>query len=714
MKECGGWKPEECLKEHKKMESVAKKYLAYATVIAFITLIGGLLMHTTQCSVAPTEEAKKAPSPACLDGSVVGTTRKLACGAGETGEHIQVCTLPTNGGAPVWLDATNTCSDSAPDCGKVEFSDIQPTLQQYCSSCHSSIGTYATAKSWASEIARRVGLPSGNNAHMPQINSKQLSPEQINSLQRWYEDGAIQSCSSEESPTHFSLDYIDGVMVKDATSLNPADRPFTRYLVTAGFQNETSFTGGNNVKVWQDAINKALNSLNDVGEDLVQAQPVDIAQTVWRIDLRNYDINATDIAAVEDGDVNINIVDNTTKGQVLQTLLNTKKPWFHADNFIDIAFRNSKVYHTLVNVPPKLEDLQKKIGVDFAGDLAALDNLNFIGSNASPIAEQKNRLIVRLLQARSQNAYYWQTFDVNAVASADVQVTGNVTANSATVSQVSSLAGVVPGQLIAANGVSAGTTVVTTKVVNGENQIIMSAAANNNVANDALTLSGKNTKDLFTFPLLLGTGGNSQANYTQDASETIWQLPNGLQGYALWDGAGNRVDFADPNVVIDTQTPLGNKVINNANSCSRCHNQGLIPLVDEVRAHVNANAAQFIANDVQLVNAVYKTPPANVALFKVDNKQYTKALAALSVDEGADPMNVVTDRFLQNWTLNQAAAFLFLTPDEFTEAVNASPVAKQAIGTLLTGGTVTFVQFTGVLQQLIADARLFQDPLTDN
>ena len=419
----------------------------------------------------------------------------------------------------------------------------------------------------------------------------------------------------------------------------------------------------------------------------------------------------TEIKAIEDADKNINIVDNTSKGLVLQTLLGTKKPWLHADNFVDVTFRNSDLYYDLVDVPAKLVDLQKQIGANIERDLAALQNINFIGSNSSPIAEQKNRLIFRGLQARSLNSYFWLTADINAVASAAVNITGNITAGSALVSQVSSLLGVVPGQAVAGNGINTGTFVATTQVVNGVNQITLSTAAILSVAADALSLSGKNTKDLFTFPLLLGTGGNSQANYTFDASETIWQLPNGLQGYALWDGVGNRVNFADPNIVIDTATPLGNKIINNANSCSRCHNQGLIPFIDQVRAHVNANAAQFIANDVQLVNAVYRGAAANAAIFTVDNRQYGNALTKLGISPGPDPMNVVTDRFLQNWDISQAAGFLFLTPGEFTQALNTSPVAKAALGTLLNGGSVTFTQFTGVLQQLIADARLFQDPL---
>ena len=618
------------------------------SMMIFLAVLALIMLYTHGCSTGPQTAVS---SQSCADGAPVGAERDVACPGSQPGNDHQICTVLG------WKDVTNTCAVQT-TCKQKLFSDVQPTLQQYCAACHAGFVQYQVAQGVAAEISRRVGLPTGNNDHMPQGTSPQPSQDQVAALQRWVSDGAYKECPTTGALTTITEDYIVSAMVQDASSLTVGDRPFTRYLVTADAVNLKASGSGSatakaapagtagSIQTWVDAMNKAVNSLNPTGQDLKPVQSIEPTRSVWRIDLRDYGINAAGIAAVEAGDVNINIVDNTSKGLVLQTLIGTKKPWFHASNFIDVTFRNSTVYYTLQNVQASLALQQKQLGVNFVGDLANLQNVNFIGSNQSPIAEQKNRLIVRDIEARSQAGYYWQTFDVNAVAAAPV-----------------------------------------------------------------------NTKNLFQFPLLAGTGGGngttaSVENFTADASETIWQLPNGLQGYALWDAAGKRLNDADPNVVIDTATPLSNRVINNANSCSRCHNQGTIPFQDQILSHVTTNAAQFQANDVQLVRAVYRGAAANAALFNLDNAQFSQALTKLGIAAGPDPMNVITDQFLQDWSLQQAAAFLFLSPEQLTQAINESPTAKTQIGTLLTpGGTVTFAQFTSVLQQLIRDANLFKDPL---
>jgi len=632
--------------EVKHMEKRAIRFLALATTIAVITVLGGILMYTVKCA-GPAPEPATADSsapPITCDGSPIGSTKKEECPKGQAGAIVQVCT------SVGWLDATNTCASSAPTCTQTTFEAVQPIYQKNCVGCHAQIGQYAVAQSWSAESSRRVGLPTGNNDHMPQGTAPQLSSTEISTIQKWVTEGAIQDCTQASIPAFIDLDYINKVMVTDASSLSITDRPFTRYLITSHAVN-----AGEKNAVWIQAMNKTLNSLNGLTEDLFKAQAIDPTQSVWRIDLRNYGMNAAKIALVDAGDVNINIVDTTSQGLVLQSLIGSKHPWFHADNFIDITHRNSTVYYGMLNIPATLAALQAQIGVNFQNDLANL-TINFIGSASSPIAEQKNRLLVRTVQARSVNAYYWQTFDVNNIPN-NIQV-----------------------------------------VVNG-------------------VLVNENTKNIFQFPLLAGTGAAvstpAVAVFTSDASEAIYTLPNGLQGYVLTDAVGNVVNFADPNVVIDTQTPLGNKVINASNSCNRCHNQGVIPMVDQVLASTVANKSQFTANDVQLVQSVYKAAAADLNFFKKDNSVFAKALNTIGVDpKAADPMSVVTDRFLQNWDLKMIGALLFLTPEKAANAISTSPTALAQIGGLLTpGGTVTFQQFIAVEQQLIKDARLFQDPI---
>lgn len=70
-----------------------------------------------------------------------------------------------------------------------------------------------------------------------------------------------------------------------------------------------------------------------------------------------------------------------------------------------------------------------------------------------------------------------------------------------------------------------------------------------------------------------------------DAREIIFSLANGLDGYFVVDGNGNRLDAADPNVALDSRTRLKRKVIDTGFHCMGCHTgeNGIIVVEDEVR-----------------------------------------------------------------------------------------------------------------------------------
>lgn len=65
-----------------------------------------------------------------------------------------------------------------------------------------------------------------------------------------------------------------------------------------------------------------------------------------------------------------------------------------------------------------------------------------------------------------------------------------------------------------------------------------------------------------------------------DAGEHIFQDAKGAQFYFLTDGAGKRVEFGDPRVVHDDTS--GNRVVLTAASCIHCHDNGIIPIRNEL------------------------------------------------------------------------------------------------------------------------------------
>src|SRR5207302_11016658 len=73
--------------------------------------------------------------------------------------------------------------------------------------------------------------------------------------------------------------------------------------------------------------------------------------------------------------------------------------------------------------------------------------------------------------------------------------------------------------------------------------------------------------------------------------EIIFNLPNGMQGYMLVNNTGQRVEKAPVEIVSDPLRP--DKQVEAGLSCMTCHGRGLIPKDDQVRAHVEKNAAAF-------------------------------------------------------------------------------------------------------------------------
>jgi hypothetical protein len=216
-------------------------------------------------------------------------------------------------------------------------------------------------------------------------------------------------------------------------------------------------------------------------------------------------------------------------------------------------------------------------------------------------------------------------------------------------------------------------------------------------------------RNYFEFPLLAETGGQKVALF--DASETIATLPNGLQAYGLWNGAGLRQDEAPITVVTDNESPF-NPIIVNGISCHRCHSKGLLIAADQIRDSALANASQFTADDLELIRTYFVSNGALSATFTSDIRVYSEALQKLSIGlNEADAVNYLVDNHRRDWTLADAAAFVLFTPDEFKACIRASNALQAQIGQLETGGTVGLVQFQASFPNIIQDCRLGQDDI---
>ena len=92
--------------------------------------------------------------------------------------------------------------------------------------------------------------------------------------------------------------------------------------------------------------------------------------------------------------------------------------------------------------------------------------------------------------------------------------------------------------------------------------------------------------NLFELPLGPAFTGNSfnRMAFEQDGGEIIFNLPNGLQAYLLVDRNDRRINDGPPDVVGDSTQVSGTTQIVNGLSCMACHNLGMKPFKDEIRA----------------------------------------------------------------------------------------------------------------------------------
>jgi mono/diheme cytochrome c family protein len=182
----------------------------------------------------------------------------------------------------------------------------------------------------------------------------------------------------------------------------------------------------------------------------------------------------------------------------------------------------------------------------------------------------------------------------------------------------------------------------------------------------------------------------SPFDFAEGGTEAIFTLPNGMFGYIIADENGLIVEDSD--ILLDTKQNNFRAVT--SVSCSGCHAQGLIPVVDEVReiALANARTSGLNADEVEQLRDVYPLAAEFARIVERDSTSfYQNALASANVPrEGADPLSEVFFRFDQDMRLEDAAGDLGLTPEELEDNLN---ILNPALG-VLDDGSVDRDDFT--------------------
>jgi serine/threonine-protein kinase len=180
--------------------------------------------------------------------------------------------------------------------------------------------------------------------------------------------------------------------------------------------------------------------------------------------------------------------------------------------------------------------------------------------------------------------------------------------------------------------------------------------------------------------------------FAAGGTEAIFTLPNGMLGFIIADA--NDAIVEDSDILLDTNQNNFRAIT--SVSCSNCHAQGFIPVVDEVREIALANAREIglDRDEVEQLEGIYVSPQEFARKVQEDSQGfYQRALQLADLPiQGGDPVSSVFLRFDQDLRIEDVAGDLGVTPDDLDENLDLlDPVLST-----LDRGTIDRDDFTAV------------------
>jgi mono/diheme cytochrome c family protein len=313
---------------------------------------------------------------------------------------------------PVLLLAAGTAGAADADLA----ARARAVLDEYCHRCHGkdgnakggfgfvldrdrlvSLGKVTPGKPDESELFQRVSkgeMPPGKQTPRP-------GAEDVAVLRRWIEAGAAASGPAPGPRTFVSDAELRRLILADLQTVEPKQRRFARYLTLTHLANAGAADA--DLDATRQAVGKLLNSLSWHPRVTVPTA-VDPAQTILRLDLRNYQWNSRLWERLP-GVYPYRAEDNGPEAKALRTGTGSELPVVRADWFVATASR-PPLYYDLLQLPASDRELERLIRVDVLTNWQE-ENVVRAGFNGSGVSKN-NRLI-----ERHDAAYgaYWRSYD---------------------------------------------------------------------------------------------------------------------------------------------------------------------------------------------------------------------------------------------------------------------------------------------------------------
>jgi hypothetical protein len=403
------------------------------------------------------------------------------------------------------------------------------------------------------------------------------------------------------------VDTQINLMAADMAGLEANDQPFTRYLTI----NYSANAGdcGRALQRQRYALFKGINSVS-TGTRPVQPEAIDADETIYRIDIRDYDWDRQ-IDLLDDGTVLFNdgweaIIGDAENAAFmieyagdqaddLKLDSGTRIPFMPVNVFIQ-ATEFGDLYYALIGGRANLFDFERDVlNIDTVAEIEENDLMRAGFANSG--VSKQDRVLNRFDSGIASGLNYWISFDFDGGNGGD-----------------------------GANGFEQG------------------------LANESI----------YADPLGFNFAGG----------EAIFSLPNGLQGYYVAAANGNRLAEAPIGVVIDPAQ--NNGLVTNGASCHSCHNIGMITFTDNVRQYVIDNRVEFNNDTFEDVMEQYPTAAVFQSKMDADSEVHLNATELAGVPRGTpDPISrVYLDFQLGNLDLRLAAGELGVTAEDLERNLN--------------------------------------------
>ena len=249
-----------------------------------------------------------------------------------------------------------------------------------------------------------------------------LSTEAIETIRQWIAEGAPDwNAIPNPTPNFITTEVMLQRIETHINSLSSRDRSFARYFTLTHLHNagETAEV----LNAYRRALSKLINSLS-WGREVVKPQSIDAEQTLFYIDLRDYewDVRNDAWAQIEQKypyNIPFDAPSQTHLLEKLRTLqqeMNCNVPFVHVDWFLATASL-PPLYHDILALPDTDRELEAALEVFVSENLQNAPGKRVwrAGFNDSGVSRH-NRVVERHI---SRYGAYWKSYDF--AGSADSQ-----------------------------------------------------------------------------------------------------------------------------------------------------------------------------------------------------------------------------------------------------------------------------------------------------